>query len=48
MAEEKDAAELEAEKDDGDEGPPLPPIPPQILPSSGVMRPTQRPRLGGG
>jgi hypothetical protein len=40
MAEEKDAAELEAEKDE-DEGPPLPPIPPQMLPSSGVKRPTQ-------
>jgi phospholipid/cholesterol/gamma-HCH transport system ATP-binding protein len=40
MAEEKDAAELEAEKDE-EEGPPLPPIPPQILPSSGVKRPTQ-------
>jgi phospholipid/cholesterol/gamma-HCH transport system ATP-binding protein len=40
MAEEKDAAELEAEKD-GEEGPPLPPIPPQILPSSGQMRATQ-------
>jgi phospholipid/cholesterol/gamma-HCH transport system ATP-binding protein len=40
MAEEKDAAELEAEKDE-DEGPPLPPIPPQMLPSSGVIRPTQ-------
>jgi hypothetical protein len=40
MAEEKDAAELEAEKDE-EEGPPLPPIPPQILPSSGVMRKTQ-------
>jgi phospholipid/cholesterol/gamma-HCH transport system ATP-binding protein len=40
MAEEKDAAELEAEKDE-EEGPPLPPIPPQILPSSGQKRPTQ-------
>jgi hypothetical protein len=40
MAEEKDAAELEAEKDE-EEGPPLPPIPPQILPSSGQMRKTQ-------
>jgi phospholipid/cholesterol/gamma-HCH transport system ATP-binding protein len=40
MAEEKDAAELEAEKDI-EEGPPLPPIPPQMLPSSGVKRPTQ-------
>jgi phospholipid/cholesterol/gamma-HCH transport system ATP-binding protein len=40
MAEEKDAAELDAEKDE-EEGPPLPPIPPQILPSSGLKRPTQ-------
>ncbi|HEX3706563.1 MAG TPA: ABC transporter ATP-binding protein [Mycobacteriales bacterium] len=43
MAEEKDAAELEAEKEDGEEIPPLPPIPPQILPTDGQMRPTQRP-----
>jgi phospholipid/cholesterol/gamma-HCH transport system ATP-binding protein len=43
MAEEKDAAELEAEKEEGEEIPPLPPIPPQILPTDGVMRPTQRP-----
>jgi phospholipid/cholesterol/gamma-HCH transport system ATP-binding protein len=41
MAEEKDAAELEAEKDEEAEGPPLPPIPPQMLPSSGLKRPTQ-------
>jgi phospholipid/cholesterol/gamma-HCH transport system ATP-binding protein len=40
MAEEKDAAELEAEKDH-DDGPPLPPIPRQMLPSSGLKRPTQ-------
>jgi phospholipid/cholesterol/gamma-HCH transport system ATP-binding protein len=40
MAEEKDAAELEAEKDE-EEGPALPPIPPQMLPSSGLKRPTQ-------
>jgi len=42
MAEEKDAAELEAEKDQG-ELPPLPPIPPQISPSNGQPRRTQRP-----
>ena len=42
MAEEKDAAELEAEKDQG-ELPPLPPIPPQIEPSNGEARRTQRP-----
>ncbi|HVS67255.1 MAG TPA: ABC transporter ATP-binding protein [Mycobacteriales bacterium] len=42
MAEEKDAAELEAEKSEG-ELPPLPPIPPQILPTDGSTRPTQRP-----
>jgi phospholipid/cholesterol/gamma-HCH transport system ATP-binding protein len=42
MAEEKDAAELEAEKQEG-ELPPLPPIPPQIMPSNGTTRPTQRP-----
>ena len=41
MAEEKDAAELEAEKDQG-ELPPLPPIPPQIEPSNGQGRKTQR------
>jgi hypothetical protein len=41
MAEEKDAAELEAEGDA--EMPPLPPIPPQITPSSGEPRRTQRP-----
>jgi phospholipid/cholesterol/gamma-HCH transport system ATP-binding protein len=41
MAEEKDAAELEAEKDQG-ELPPLPPIPPQITPSSGERRRSQR------
>jgi phospholipid/cholesterol/gamma-HCH transport system ATP-binding protein len=40
MAEEKDAAELEAEGDDED-APPLPPIPPQLLASSGMRRPTQ-------
>src|SRR5581483_5402248 len=42
-AEEKDAAELEAEKEEGEALPPLPPIPPQISPSSGVERRTQRP-----
>jgi len=42
MAEEKDAAELEAEKDQG-ELPPLPPIPPQIEPSNGEQRRSQRP-----
>ena len=41
MAEEKDAAELEAEKDQG-ELPPLPPIPPQIEPSNGERRKSQR------
>jgi phospholipid/cholesterol/gamma-HCH transport system ATP-binding protein len=41
MAEEKDAAELEAEGDA--EMPPLPPIPPQITPSSGEPRRSQRP-----
>jgi hypothetical protein len=40
MAEEKDAAELEAEGDA--ELPPLPPIPPQIPPSNGEPRRTQR------
>jgi ABC-type proline/glycine betaine transport system ATPase subunit len=43
MAEEKDAAELEAEREEGEEIPPLPPIPPQIGPSSGQPRRTQRP-----
>jgi hypothetical protein len=41
MAEEKDAAELEAEGDA--ELPPLPPIPPQIEPSNGESRKSQRP-----
>jgi phospholipid/cholesterol/gamma-HCH transport system ATP-binding protein len=40
MAEEKDAAELESEGDA--EMPPLPPIPPQITPSNGNPRKTQR------
>jgi phospholipid/cholesterol/gamma-HCH transport system ATP-binding protein len=42
MAEEKDAAELAAEKEEGEEIPPLPPIPPQITPSNGEPRRTQR------
>ena len=42
MAEEKDAAELEAEKESGEELPPLPPIPPQITPTDGSARRTQR------
>jgi phospholipid/cholesterol/gamma-HCH transport system ATP-binding protein len=42
MAEEKDAAELEAEREEGEEIPPLPPIPPQIGPSNGQTRRTQR------
>src|SRR5205814_506817 len=42
MAEEKDAAELEAEREEGEEIPPLPPIPPQIGPSNGETRRTQR------
>jgi phospholipid/cholesterol/gamma-HCH transport system ATP-binding protein len=40
MSEEKDAEELAAEADQ--ELPPLPPIPLQQLPSSGLLRPTQR------
>src|SRR6188472_3379070 len=40
MSEEKDADELAAEADQ--ELPPLPPIPLQQLPSSGMLRPTQR------
>ncbi|TDO50404.1 MULTISPECIES: ABC transporter ATP-binding protein [Kribbella] len=40
MSEEKDADELAAEA--GQELPPLPPIPIQQLPSSGMLRPTQR------
>ena len=43
MAEEKDAAELAAEQEEGEELPPLPPIPPQITPSNGETRRTQRP-----
>jgi ABC-type proline/glycine betaine transport system ATPase subunit len=42
MAEEKDAAELAAEQEEGEELPPLPPIPPQISPSNGEERRTQR------
>jgi len=41
MSEEKDADELAREI--GQELPPLPPIPIQQLPSSGMLRPTQRP-----
>ncbi|MDQ6688151.1 MAG: ABC transporter ATP-binding protein [Actinomycetota bacterium] len=40
MSEEKDADELEAEKDE--ELPPLPPIPKQIEPSNGIPRKAQR------
>jgi phospholipid/cholesterol/gamma-HCH transport system ATP-binding protein len=40
MSEEKDADELEAEKDQ--ELPALPPIPLQMMPSDGVLRSTQR------
>jgi phospholipid/cholesterol/gamma-HCH transport system ATP-binding protein len=40
MSEEKDADELEAEKDE--EMPPLPPIPVQLEPSNGVARRSQR------
>ncbi len=43
MAEEKDAAELAQEEEEGHELPPLPPIPPQITPSNGEDRRTQRP-----
>jgi phospholipid/cholesterol/gamma-HCH transport system ATP-binding protein len=42
MAEEKDAAELAAEEEEGHELPPLPPIPPQIMPTNGEPRRTQR------
>ncbi|HET9498680.1 MAG TPA: ATP-binding cassette domain-containing protein [Marmoricola sp.] len=41
MSEEKDADELEAEKDQ--ELPPLPPIPLQLAPSNGIPRRSQRP-----
>jgi phospholipid/cholesterol/gamma-HCH transport system ATP-binding protein len=43
MAEEKDAAELEAEAANGHELPPLPPIPLQLQPSDGQHRSSQRP-----
>jgi hypothetical protein len=43
MAEEKDAAELAAEKEEGGELPPLTPIPQQITHSKGEERRTQRP-----
>ncbi|MGA8112559.1 MAG: ABC transporter ATP-binding protein [Actinocatenispora sp.] len=42
MAEEKDAADLEAEAADGHELPPLPPIPHQLPPSDGHIRRSQR------
>jgi len=41
MSEEKDADELEAEKDQ--DLPPLPPIPLQLEPSNGIPRRSQRP-----
>lgn len=43
MAEEKDADELAAEAASGRELPALPAIPPQLEPSDGIPRPTQRP-----
>ncbi|MFL6140051.1 MAG: ABC transporter ATP-binding protein [Frankiaceae bacterium] len=43
MAEEKDAAELAAEAESGEGLPALPPIPPQLEPSSGSPRASQRP-----
>jgi phospholipid/cholesterol/gamma-HCH transport system ATP-binding protein len=43
MAEEKDAAELAAERESGEDLPPLPPIPQQLEPTNGEPRPTQRP-----
>ena len=43
MSEEKDADELEAEKERGVELPPLPPIPLQLEPSNGIPRRSQRP-----
>jgi phospholipid/cholesterol/gamma-HCH transport system ATP-binding protein len=42
MAEEKDAAEREAETASGVRLPPLPPIPFQLQPSNGLPRPAQR------
>jgi phospholipid/cholesterol/gamma-HCH transport system ATP-binding protein len=43
MSEEKDADELEAERQRGVELPPLPPIPLQLEPSNGIPRGSQRP-----
>jgi phospholipid/cholesterol/gamma-HCH transport system ATP-binding protein len=43
MSEEKDADELEAERERGVELPPLPPIPLQLEPSNGIPRRSQRP-----
>jgi phospholipid/cholesterol/gamma-HCH transport system ATP-binding protein len=43
MSEEKDADELEAERQRGVELPPLPPIPLQLEPSNGIPRRSQRP-----
>jgi phospholipid/cholesterol/gamma-HCH transport system ATP-binding protein len=42
MAEEKDAALLEQEAASGEKAPDLPPLQPQINPSDGAARPTQR------
>jgi phospholipid/cholesterol/gamma-HCH transport system ATP-binding protein len=42
MSEEKDADELEAERERGVELPPLPPIPFQLEPSNGIPRRSQR------
>jgi len=43
MAEEKDISELEAEAERGHDPGRLPPIPPQLMPSAGGRRRTQRP-----
>jgi phospholipid/cholesterol/gamma-HCH transport system ATP-binding protein len=43
MSEEKDVSELEAELNAGHDPGYLPPIPPQLMPSSGRVRRTQRP-----
>jgi phospholipid/cholesterol/gamma-HCH transport system ATP-binding protein len=43
MSEEKDADELEAERERGVELPPLPAIPLQLEPSNGIRRRSQRP-----
>jgi phospholipid/cholesterol/gamma-HCH transport system ATP-binding protein len=42
MAEEKDAAALAAEADEGFEAPDLPPIEPQLLPTEGLIRTSMR------